>query len=80
MAAGGDFTADVLIYFNSLQNGFIYYDDPESVVNNPYIRQISFENLVKYLAIVHYCTVASLHLLAPKLRLIQLRVQPIQRD
>lgn len=38
----------VLIYSNSLQNGFVYYDDPESVVNNLYIRQINLENLVQY--------------------------------
>jgi len=38
----------VLIYSNSLRNDFVYYDDPESVVNNPYIRQINLENLVQY--------------------------------
>jgi len=38
----------VLIYANSLQNGFVYHDDPESVVNNPFIRQINLENLVQY--------------------------------
>ncbi len=38
----------VLIYSNSLQNGFVYHDDPESVVNNLYIRQINLENLVQY--------------------------------
>jgi protein O-mannosyl-transferase len=38
----------VLIYSNSLTNDFIYFDDPESVVNNPYIRQINLANLVHY--------------------------------
>lgn len=38
----------VLIYSNSLANGFIYFDDPESVVNNPFIREISLANLVHY--------------------------------
>lgn len=40
------FTA--LIYFNSLQNGFIYFDDPELVTDNITIRQLSFENLTYY--------------------------------
>lgn len=38
----------VLIYSNALQNGFIYFDDPESVVNNPFIRELSLANLVHY--------------------------------
>lgn len=38
----------VLIYSNSLRNGFVYHDDPESVVNNLHIRQINLENLVQY--------------------------------
>lgn len=38
----------VLIYSNALRNGFVYHDDPESVVNNPYIQQISLDNLIHY--------------------------------
>jgi tetratricopeptide (TPR) repeat protein len=37
-----------LVYSNSLANDFIYFDDPESVVNNPYIRQINLANLAHY--------------------------------
>lgn len=38
----------VLIYSNSLKNGFIYFDDPELVMDNYFIRQISWENIVHY--------------------------------
>lgn len=40
------FTA--LIYSNSLQNGFIFFDDPELVIDNVTIREISLENLRYY--------------------------------
>ncbi len=45
---GGILLLAAVIYSNSLANGFIYFDDPESVVNNPYIRQISLANLIHY--------------------------------
>ena len=35
----------VLIYSNALRNGFIYFDDPELVTDNYFIRQITWENL-----------------------------------
>jgi len=38
----------ILIYSNSLRNGFIYFDDPELVIDNYFIRQITWENLVHY--------------------------------
>lgn len=38
----------IFIYSNTLRNGFVYHDDPESVVSNPYIQQISLENLIHY--------------------------------
>ncbi len=38
----------ILIYSNSVNNGFIYFDDPELVIDNVTIRQISVENLVHY--------------------------------
>ena len=38
----------VLIYSNSLGNDFINFDDPESVIKNPFIRQISLDNLVHF--------------------------------
>jgi protein O-mannosyl-transferase len=40
------FTA--LIYSNSLRNGFIYFDDPELVLDNYFIRQLTWENVVHY--------------------------------
>lgn len=36
------------IYSRSLSNGFIYFDDPDAVVNNPYIREITPDNLVRW--------------------------------
>jgi tetratricopeptide (TPR) repeat protein len=38
----------VAVYSRSLSNGFIYYDDPDVVVNNPYIRQIGPENVARW--------------------------------
>jgi tetratricopeptide (TPR) repeat protein len=37
-----------VIYFSSLGNGFIYYDDPDVVVNNPWIRHLGLANLVHF--------------------------------
>lgn len=38
----------IIIYSNSIQNGFIQFDDPEIIYNNPTIRQITWPNLVQY--------------------------------
>lgn len=38
-----------LVYSNSLTSGFIAFDDPVVVSNNPYIRQISLANLARWL-------------------------------
>lgn len=38
----------VLIYSNSLHNGFIYFDDPELVVDNLSIRQFTWDNMVHF--------------------------------
>ncbi len=38
----------VLIYYNTLRNGFIFFDDPELVTDNFAIRQITWENFVHY--------------------------------
>lgn len=38
----------ILIYSNSLRNGFIYFDDPELVTDNLYIREISLSNFAHY--------------------------------
>jgi tetratricopeptide (TPR) repeat protein len=37
-----------IIYSNSLQNEFIYFDDPELVMDNVSIRQITWENTIHY--------------------------------
>lgn len=37
------------VYARTLSAGFIYFDDPDSVVRNPYIRAISGANLVRWL-------------------------------
>lgn len=37
-----------VIYSRSLANGFIYFDDPDAVVNNPYIRELSAANVVRW--------------------------------
>ncbi len=38
----------IIIYSNSTKNGFIYFDDPELVMENFSIRQITWDNLVLY--------------------------------
>lgn len=42
----------VLIYSNSINNGFIGFDDPECVIDNILIRQITCANIVQYFTIV----------------------------
>lgn len=37
-----------IIYANSLGNGFIYFDDPELVLDNYFIRQFTWENIVHF--------------------------------
>jgi tetratricopeptide (TPR) repeat protein len=36
------------LYSNSLKNGFIYFDDPELVLDNLFIRQLSWGNVVHF--------------------------------
>jgi tetratricopeptide (TPR) repeat protein len=38
----------ILLYSNSIKNGFIYFDDPECVTENYSIRQINWDNIVHY--------------------------------
>lgn len=38
----------VVVYARSLSNGFIYFDDPDVVVENPHIRELSRENVVRW--------------------------------
>ncbi|HEX3045416.1 MAG TPA: hypothetical protein VHY08_11725, partial [Bacillota bacterium] len=49
----------ILIYSNSIKNGFIYFDDPECVTENYSIRQINWDN------IVHYFTTPLQYMYAP---------------
>src|SRR5690349_24354926 len=37
-----------LVYSSSLGNGFIYFDDPELVMDNYFIRQLTLDNIIHY--------------------------------
>ncbi|HYD41129.1 MAG TPA: hypothetical protein VEB43_09895 [Anaeromyxobacter sp.] len=39
----------LVVYSRSLANGFIAFDDPDVVVNNPYIRELSGANAARWL-------------------------------
>lgn len=39
--------AAILVFLPSLQNGFVNWDDPEYVINNPLLSSISFYNIQK---------------------------------
>ncbi|NLT56550.1 MAG: hypothetical protein GXX79_18705, partial [Actinomycetales bacterium] len=49
LVVGGVLLLTVLAYARTLGNGFIDFDDPESVVDNVTIRELSPENLGQYL-------------------------------
>lgn len=38
----------VAVYIHSLHNGFVQFDDPEIIVDNTSIRQLTWENVCKY--------------------------------
>jgi tetratricopeptide (TPR) repeat protein len=53
-----------LIYSNMLHNEFIYFDDPEMVVDNLSIRRLSWDNLVHYFTTPFHFTYLPIGLIA----------------
>ena len=37
-----------LAFFPSLQNDFVFWDDPEYVLNNPYIKELNINKLMDF--------------------------------
>jgi tetratricopeptide (TPR) repeat protein len=45
LAAGSLCLIVLLIYYNSFSNGFTNWDDENGIINNPYIRSLSWQNV-----------------------------------
>lgn len=51
-------------YFPILHNGFTNWDDPELILDNPLIRELSFENIRKIFTTFYFGNYQPLHLLS----------------
>src|ERR1700757_118113 len=56
--------ATLVLYVGDLRLGFFAVDDPQYVVENPWIRSVSFENLRHILTTPYFANYSPLHLLS----------------
>jgi len=56
--------ATLILYLGDLRLGFFAVDDPQYVVDNPWIRGLTFENLRHILATPYFANYSPLHLLS----------------
>ncbi|PYI44577.1 MAG: hypothetical protein DMF11_14245 [Verrucomicrobia bacterium] len=56
--------ATLVLYVGDLRLGFFAVDDPQYVVENPWIRGVTFENLRHILATPYFANYSPLHLLS----------------
>src|SRR5262245_1366590 len=54
--------ATVALYIGDLRLGFFAVDDPQYVVDNPWIRSLAFENLRHILTTPYFANYSPLHL------------------
>ncbi len=61
---GGLLLANLALYWPALRLGFFSLDDPDYVVNNPYINSFAVANLVRICSAPYFANFSPLHLLS----------------
>src|SRR6266496_170346 len=69
--------ATVVLYVSDLRLGFFAVDDPQYVVENPWIRGLTFENLRHILTTPYFANYSPLHLLSYMLDYVLAGLNPL---